>query len=126
LRRLPTRVLLLVEDDSFLREVLQSFLADKGFDVHAAENGDEALELIISENVRPAVIVLDLGMPRLNGWELLAVLDGDRQFARVPRIVITGLDEPGIAGGAWTSVLRKPFASAELVRELERHCDPSA
>jgi CheY-like chemotaxis protein len=114
------RTLLLVEDDAPLRETLGTFLADEGFDVHAAADGDDALELVISEGVRPAVIVLDLGMPRLNGWELLAILDGDEHLAYVPRVVITGFEEPGVVDDASTSVLTKPFDSADLMRALHR------
>jgi CheY-like chemotaxis protein len=121
--RVRGRALLLVEDDAFLRDILEGFLADMGFDVHAAADGDEALELIVSGEVRPNVIVLDLGLPRLNGWELLAVLDRDRHLASVPRVVITGFTDPGVARAPRTSVLHKPFDSAELVRELHRHCD---
>ncbi len=120
---LVRRPLLLVEDDALLREMLSAFLADKGFEVHAAADGVEALEMIISEGVWPAVIVLDLGLPRLNGWELLAVLGRDRRLARVPRVVITGFERPGVAGDDGTSVLRKPFDSGDLVRALRRHCD---
>jgi DNA-binding response OmpR family regulator len=115
--------LLLVEDDDVLRGILEIFLAEHGFDVHTAVDGEEALELIISDGLRPAVIVLDLCMPHLNGWDLLEVLDRDRRLATVPRIVLTAVAEPGVATGARTAVLPKPFACAELVRQLERFCE---
>jgi chemosensory pili system protein ChpA (sensor histidine kinase/response regulator) len=120
----PGKALLLVEDDELLREVLEQFLREHGFEVHAAGDGVEALEIIISDGVRPAVIVLDLRLPSLNGWELVEVLDSDRLLSAVPIVVITGASSPGLNARGRTSVLRKPFASSDLVRELRRWCDP--
>ena len=114
--------LLLVEDDDLLRDVLEEFLSECGFVVHPAGSGTEALELIISDGLRPQVVVTDLRLPGVNGWELLEVLDQDRRLAAVPRIVITAVPDPGIASGDRTTVLRKPFASCDLVGELRRLC----
>jgi CheY-like chemotaxis protein len=73
--------------------------------------------------VWPTVILLDLRMPTMDGWDLLEVLDRDRRLAAIPRVVITGERGHGLGDHARTSVLLKPFASADLVREIWRWCD---
>lgn len=112
--------ILLVEDDRPLREVLAEYLEDLGFAVATAGDGDEALELIVSEGLRPAILVLDLKMPVMNGWELLAAFDRSDVLASIPCVVITGVTAHGLQDRPGTTVLNKPFTTSELVRQLRR------
>jgi CheY-like chemotaxis protein len=103
-------LVLLVEDDHDLRTALAEVLDDEGYDVWQAENGREALEAL---RARPAsVVLLDLMMPVMSGWEFLAALRRDPGFHRVRVVVVTAsLDPPP---GAY-AYLSKPFELRELL-----------
>ena len=119
--REPRPLLLLVEDDPLLREALADYGTDLGFQVHAAADGIEAMELIVSDDLRPVVIVLDLIMPSMDGWQLLAALERCDPLRPIPCIVITGVKQHGLEHRHSTAVLPKPFALCDLTRELQRH-----
>jgi CheY-like chemotaxis protein len=113
-------VLLLVEDDEAFREVLAEYTQDLGFEVHAAADGEEAMELIIRDALRPSLLLLDLRMPTMNGWELLAAFDRSDVLMHIPCVVMTGVPSPGLDGRRLTTILHKPFAISDLRHELDR------
>ena len=122
------REVLVVEDDTDLRESLSQALRDHGFGVTSAANGQEALDLLRA-GARPSVILLDLMMPELNGWQLRAALRRDPGLAQIPQVVISAyLDETEQAVLALPpdDCLRKPFHIRILIDALERHCQPQA
>src|SRR5262249_51852966 len=82
------REVLVVEDDSDLRESLCHALRDGGYSVLSANNGQQALETL-DAGARPAVILLDLMMPVLNGWELRDALRDDPRLADIPQLAIS-------------------------------------
>jgi CheY-like chemotaxis protein len=103
--------ILLVEDDADLRDVLTEVLSAEGFPVVGTANGAEALEWLATGG-RPALLLLDFWMPRMNGWEFL-----DRFLARpehrdVPVVALTTSPERHPAVRA---TLRKPFEMSDLV-----------
>lgn len=79
----PRRIVLIVEDDAAVREALTEVLEDQGYCVFCAGNGAEALRTL-PQIPRPAVILLDLMMPIMNGWELAAALRIDDRFRDIP------------------------------------------
>src|SRR5690242_695856 len=90
---MEVREVLVVEDDSDLRESLSQALRDHGFAVTPASNGQQALDLLRS-GTRPTVILLDLMMPVLNGWELRDALREDPVLSGIPQLVISAyMDE---------------------------------
>ncbi|MFF8408518.1 response regulator [Streptomyces omiyaensis] len=106
--------LLVVEDDPDLSLALRVLLTRGGHDVSLAADGREALRLLFAE--RPALMVLDLVRPGLDGWE---VLDRTRDMSDLPVLVLSGLGElddrvRGLRSGA-DDYLVKPFAQAELL-----------
>ncbi len=90
--------ILLVEDDADSRGTLAAILLAEGYDVLTAGDGREALEMLARE--RPALIVLDLIMPGMDGWQFLQRLNRDDDFAMIPVVVASAADrEPaGVAG----------------------------
>jgi DNA-binding response OmpR family regulator len=119
------RGVLIVEDDEDIRADLAAILRIKGFDVSDVANGREALELMVDRGV-PCVILLDLMMPVMNGWELRAALKADVRFSTVPVIVMTGAGrlEDTIASLDAVAVLAKPFELQRLIELVARFCDP--
>ena len=118
------REVLVVEDDTDLRESLCQALRDNGFSVLSASNGQQALDLL-QEGSRPSVILLDLMMPVLNGWELRDALRDDPRFADIPQLVISAyMDEAEqhVLALPADDCIRKPFHIRVLLEAIERHC----
>ncbi len=108
---------LVVDDDFDIRECISELLAAEGFDVHSASNGREGLDLL--ETAHPGVVVLDLMMPVVNGWEFLEEQKRRPDVARVPVVVVTASDStPDVA-----CILRKPIDIDELFEAVESLAD---
>jgi two-component system, chemotaxis family, chemotaxis protein CheY len=111
---------LVVEDDDDLREVVMQTLQRKSFAVAAARDGQEALDLLAREN-DVSLILLDLMMPRMSGWEFRRRQLADARIAGIPVVVMTAtasLDEAAIHAD---DILRKPLSFAALIATIERH-----
>jgi CheY-like chemotaxis protein len=108
--------ILIVEDDADLRSVEAEVLGAEGFDVRTASDGIEALEAIETSGT-PALILLDLRMPRLNGWDLAARLRSNEKLRSVPIVVVAAhlaiAQEAAVIGArAW---LHKPVSIDHLL-----------
>ena len=114
-------LILVVDDDATVREVTARFLERAGFAVATAAGGREALKL--ARELRPAAITLDVMMPDLDGWTVLAALKGDPDLASIPVILMTILDEKqrGYALGA-ADYLVKPANRERLIALLRSLC----
>jgi CheY-like chemotaxis protein len=114
--------IMLVEDDVDLRETMGDVLAEDGYETVTARDGAEAMAHLRSRLGRgetlPRAIVLDLMMPRKNGWAFCAELRGDRQLAGIPVVVLTGANLEHLPPIDAAAVLRKPVKLIELVRAL--------
>jgi len=115
------RPVLIVDDDDDIREALTDTLEDNGFRVLTAVNGLEALRLLRTGPVAPAVILLDLMMPVMDGYGFLAEQQQDPQLAAIPVAVITaghGVDRSRL--GEALLVIPKPIKVPYLLDVLER------
>jgi len=110
-------LVLVIDDDPAIREVMQRFLAKEGFRVATAAGGEEGLRL--ARDLRPDAITLDVMMPGLDGWAVLAALKADGATASIPVVMLTMLDDRslGYALGA-TDYLTKPIDRERLVAAL--------
>jgi CheY-like chemotaxis protein len=109
---------LIVEDDPDIRLLFSTTLAGHGFEVRTASNGQEALAAL-EAGPPPAVIVADLHMPVMDGWELLTALHEDPKVSSIPVIVLTAVDHRGRATPRAATVLIKPVSTATLVHAIE-------
>jgi CheY-like chemotaxis protein len=118
---------LVVEDDEDIRADLTAILRVKGFSVDEAANGKEALAQLAQGH--PCLMVLDLMMPVMNGWELRAAMLADAALAAIPVVVVSGKgrippdEERTLAPAA---VLVKPFELTELLDLVARFCPGQA
>ena len=112
-------VVLIAEDDPRSTELLAAYLEDSPVEVRRCENGEEALEA--ARHQPPAVLLLDIRLPVLDGWEVLRALKADPATARVPVVLVTVVDEPrrGLAMGA-SGYLLKPVTREDLLDALRR------
>ncbi|QQS18036.1 response regulator [Candidatus Saccharibacteria bacterium] len=83
--------LLLVEDDNNLREIYQARLSAEGYDIVAAQNGEEALS--VAKQHRPDLIISDVMMPRISGFEMLDILRTTPELANTKVIMLTALGQ---------------------------------
>jgi CheY-like chemotaxis protein len=110
---------LVVDDDDAIRETVSEILADEGYAVRSAANGDQALHLIRT-TTPPCLILLDLMMPVMNGWQFAAVAVADPDLARVPICVMTASDMAQVAPTGVVEVARKPLHLDHLLRMVAR------
>ena len=82
--------ILVVEDNDENRDIFRTILEYGGFGVSVAEDGEEGLEAIRER--RPALVILDIGLPRMDGWELLRRLRRDANGARDTRVMVVTAD----------------------------------
>jgi CheY-like chemotaxis protein len=117
--RLP--LVLVVDDDATVRELMERFLIKEGFSVVTAAGGLEALAR--ARELGPAAVTLDIMMPDLDGWTVLAALKGDPALADIPVVVVTILDEKrrGFALGA-AEYMVKPIDRDRLLDLLRTIC----
>src|SRR5512145_51096 len=111
---------LVVEDEPDVAEMIRYNLGKEGYDVRVAGNGTEALRQV--KEARPDVILLDIMVPHLNGWEICRRLKQDRETVAIPVIMVTGRAEEGdkVLGfemGA-DDYVTKPFSPRELVARV--------
>lgn len=110
--------ILVVDDDPDLREFLRLTLTSMGFEVTSAANGREALDVL--EGYDPDLILLDMKMPVMDGWEFCRTLEG--RDARPPIVVLTAAPDPACRAAeahadGW---LGKPFEYEELEMAVRR------
>jgi CheY-like chemotaxis protein len=110
---------LVIDDDPTARELMATYLTDEGFAVETAASGVYGLRR--ARELRPAAIILDIVMPDIDGWTVLAALKGEPELADIPVVIVTIVDEQrtGIALGA-TAYLTKPINRERLVAILSR------
>jgi two-component system, OmpR family, response regulator MprA len=111
---------LIVEDDEDLSAGLRQTLEEEGYTVETARDGIEALEAL-SRGEAPFIILLDLMMPRMDGWQFLSEWRDRGQATRIPIVLLSGVgaipDAPGVA-----DFLRKPVTAEKLLRCVRRYC----
>src|SRR2546430_8132643 len=107
---MSTRIVV-VDDDSAIREALCDVLGDAGYEVVAVSNGAEAMHALMP---RPALFIVDLMMPELDGWELIGELQRTAPLAEIPICVMSAIasshSPPKVA-----AVLPKPVALERLL-----------
>jgi CheY-like chemotaxis protein len=112
--------ILVVDDDDAIRRLLLAVLQRRGFSVDPARDGVAAVELLVS--CRYALLLLDLMMPRLSGWEVIDFLAGLPPGARPLVIVLTAGNEPRpLAADVVTALIHKPF-DVDLLADMAAAC----
>src|SRR5881394_840605 len=100
---------LIVEDDGDLPEMMAQLLTLEGYTAVAVANGREALDYLHDGHDRPDVILLDLMMPVMDGWEFRRAMKADPDLADLPVIVLSALDPSSARGVDSVAYLKKPL-----------------
>jgi two-component system response regulator MtrA len=111
--------LLTIDDDPAMTELITLLLKTHGFDVLSANTGEEGVKITKEES--PDVVILDLMMPGMDGWQVCTQIRG---FSKVPILVFSALDSPGIVASALDAgaddYLVKPISTGVLIAHLKR------
>lgn len=116
---------LIVDDYPDAREMYSEYLQYSGFEVVEAENGMEALERAV--DTAPDIILMDLSLPVMDGWEATRRLKADARTASIPVVALTGHALAGISEGArkagCDAFVTKPCLPEDLVKEIRKVLD---
>jgi len=116
------KTVLIAEDNAINRELLRELLEIRGYTVAEACNGQEALAMV--EQAPPDILLLDIGMPLLDGFAVVRKLRENPRFASLPVVAVTAYamqgDREKIMDSGFDGYLSKPVNSGTLVQELDR------
>ena len=119
----PKRIIL-VEDEPALQKSLGTFLRQEGYEVFSALNGEDGLKF--SRNKAPDLILLDLILPKMDGFEVLQKLQEDKATKKIPVIVLTNLErmkdvDHAMVAGARSYLIKTNYNLRELVVKIEEY-----
>lgn len=110
---------MLAEDDLEIRDIVQELLEQRGYDVIPARTGRQALDFLsLDPRSPPDVVILDLMMPIVTGWQVLDAIQHNPALASVPVVILTATSQDRPSGAA--VFLRKPFRIEALLEAVER------
>jgi len=117
--------ILAVDDEVIMREVYMAILSDEGYEVTVAKDGLEAVKALEVET--PDLVLLDIEMPKLNGWEFLEIIRRKAEWHEIPVIMVTGWVEPSAAEQAslpnYSCYLTKKKTGQDLLVLVEKALD---
>lgn len=111
---------LIVEDDKDILETLRQLLELEGYRVSTATNGKEAFERLANEE-HPRLILLDLMMPVMNGWEFLAAKEKNEAFSSIPVLVVSAGGNVPVPASA-SGFIKKPVELDVLLDAVNKYC----
>jgi CheY-like chemotaxis protein len=118
------RNILVVDDDAALRNTLVEILEEEGYRATAASNGMEALEVLRTSEAPPAVILLDMMMPVMDGWTFRAEQQRDPRLSEIPVVIFSaqGNVKEMASQVSASAYLRKPLLLKELLDMIDKFC----
>lgn len=121
------QLILVVEDDAIMQKMALKILRSRGFSCELAVTGREAVAKAAA--LHPGLILMDLSLPEMNGWEATRALKADPALAGIPVVAVTahamvGDKETAIAAGC-AECVTKPYELEELIAVVERYIGPA-
>ncbi len=113
--------ILVVEDDEQIAWTLRELLESEGYTVSVASNGREALDLLPSMQ-SPCLVLLDLMMPVMNGWDFLKIKVKDMKIAPIPVVVVTAYQNGNVVHHGAERVMKKPIELETLLAVVRDYC----
>ena len=118
----PARpAVLIVEDDRAVAEAAAEVIGSAGYRTIVAHDGWQALDVLRRE--RPSVLLVDLHLPGMSGSEFLRFVRSDPTWSQIPRVIMTGTNDPMIGIREDAPVFYKPIDVDSLIAVLKRYCD---
>ena len=120
--------ILVVDDDEDVRTAAVAMFESDGYAAVSAKNGRVALNLLKTKSVQPCLILLDLWMPDMDGWQFRAAQLCDNELAGIPVVVVSAAGRRDVEAAAVSmravAGIAKPVDWDELLRLVEEHCRP--
>lgn len=118
------KTVLVVEDDEVIRDTLAQLLEDQGYKVVAAQHGRDALEKLNAGGSAPCLLLMDLMMPVMNGWELLSAVRREQRWSQLPVIILSagGEAQDVLLTDPKVRFLKKPIRMASLLEAVRIGC----
>jgi CheY-like chemotaxis protein len=114
--------ILVVEDDHDIRVSVRNLLEDEGYRVVSVTNGHTALDVLERTEPKPQLIILDLMLPVMDGWQFADVIRGKPSLAAIPILIMSAYEDPpppeNIVG-----FVKKPIDTGALLSVVDRYCD---
>lgn len=118
----PDRYILLVEDDIDISEAVESILKEEGYQIKCVFNGKEALDFLQTTERGPALILLDIMMPYMNGYEFREIQLKDAKLANIPTIILSAAGKhEDIDKLHFKETLKKPLDLDTLIDVVKRN-----
>ena len=123
IQQAPKKQILLVEDEQFLFTLLKNRLEKDGFEVTLARDGEEAVNLL--KTVKPSLVLLDLILPKMSGFDVLEAINSDPQLHKAPVMIISNLGqesdiERGKELGAVDYFIKAKISIDDLISEVKK------
>lgn len=120
--RNDSKKVLLVEDDPLLIDIYSSKLKESGFLVSVAEDGERALQKIKEET--PDLVVLDIVLPKIDGWEIIREIKKDKRLNSLKVVILSNLGqkgeiEKGLEMGAQKYLIKAHYTPSEIVKQIK-------
>jgi len=114
--------ILIIEDDKFLRELIARKLTDEGFDIVEAVDGEDGIKKL--SETKPDLVLLDLILPSIDGFEVLSRVKADESVAPIPIIILSNLGqkeevEKGLNLGAVDYLIKAHFTPGEIIEKIK-------
>ncbi len=114
--------ILIIEDDKFLRELIAQKLIKEGYDIAEAIDGEKGIKAVGEE--KPDLVLLDLILPGIDGFEVLTKIKEDPKIAQVPVIILSNLGqkddiERGLKMGAVDYLIKAHFTPGEIIEKVK-------
>lgn len=121
-KQLMAKTILIIEDDKFLRELIVKKLVGEGYKTSEAIDGEEGIKKIREE--KPDLVLLDLILPGIDGFKVLAKMKGDSKIAPIPVIILSNLGqkedvERGLKMGAIDYLVKAHFTPGEIIEKVK-------
>ena len=118
------KTIVVAEDDKFIAHAYKNGLAEEGFDVHLAGDGQQALKLV--KKYQPQLILLDLVMPVMNGFDALKALKEDKQTKAIPVIILSNLGQESDIEtcrqlGIVDYLVKSNISMKEVIKRIKKH-----
>ncbi len=118
------KFILLVEDDEFLAELYANKLQLEGFGVGLAADGEKGLKMIKEKH--PDLVLLDIVLPKMDGFEVLKKMKADKESKEIPVILLTNLSQKdevkkGLDLGATDYLIKAHFMPSEVIKKIKKH-----
>lgn len=114
------RTVLVVDDEAAILHLVRMVLEDEGYEVAAARDGREAWALLTEGGLEPDLVVTDLMMPHMDGWEFCRRMQADERLRSIPVVLMSAIAHPSRKDCNFSAALGKPFEVDALVRVVEQ------